>query len=76
MEKHSAEQELHDMAVWWKYNRNSKMDPVQFVDFMDKFVEISLRFSASMLERVHELEDKRPNIVLPTGLKLNDNVRA
>lgn len=68
--------ELDDLCKWWYYHRNNNMDPEQFVEFQNKFNQILVRLLADVVQLKLEEEDAKVKIVLPTGLKLNDRVRA
>lgn len=67
-------QELNDLGKWWAYHHNKNMDPVQAVDFQDKFNQMTLRLFASVIEKMEEMDG--PKIVLPTGVQLHDKIRA
>lgn len=68
--------ELEDLTKWWYYHHNKEMDPVQFVDFQDKFNNMLIRLLSDVVQLKLDEEDEKVKIVLPTGLMLNDKVRS
>ena len=68
--------ELEDLCKWWYYHHNKEMDPVQFVDFQDKFNNMLIRLLSDVVQLKLDEEDEKIKIVLPTGLRLNDKVRS
>ena len=76
MTNEQLKRELNDLGKWWAYNHNKNMDVEKNVEFQDKFNQMTLRMFASMIEKIYEIEEDTPKIVLPTGLQLNDKLRA
>lgn len=70
-------QRADDWIKWYMYNRNPNMPLEQKVAFQEKAIHGLMEMLARTIEELHRIEEghNRPQIILPTGLMLNDPIR-
>lgn len=77
MEKQYTDR-AQDWAKWYAYHRGTTMSLEKRVEFQDRAIRGLMEMMCRTVDQLAIIEEghNRPNIILPTGLQLNDPIRA
>lgn len=77
MEKQYVDR-AQEWVKWYMYHRNDTMSVEARVEFQRKCIQGLFEMLARTIDEMARIEEghNRPQIILPTGLMLNDPIRA